>query len=163
MISLLLALALPAAAAELPPLPGFPNTYPPVVASSTPTAKAPEQKPEPKPEPKPETVVVSTPTAKAPEPEKPKGPLMMPPAIPARPTGTLNTAGAVADDLAVRVKYFEAGQAYYKAYTKGGSHSAEENKAFLQFLEQYDNETQIAKKVHALLGVWLDKKSAVKD
>ena len=154
-------LALPAAAADLPPLPGFPNSYPPVIAPSTPTASA--AAPAPAPEPAKTEVAASTPTAPAAKPESPKTPLLMPPSIPSRPTGTLSTATAVADDLAARVRYFEDGQSYYRAYTKGGSHSAEENKAFVKFLEEYDNEQQIARKVHALLGVWLDKKSAVKD
>lgn len=130
MIHLALLLSLPAAAADLPGLPGAS-----VVAST------------------------SAPAA-VPEPAKPK--LLLPPAIPARPKGTLDTAGDVARDLAVRVEYFEAGQAYYRAYTKG-THTPEENKAFVRFLEEYENELGIAKRVHALLGTWLEKKSAIKD
>ncbi len=135
-------LAAPAFAADLPGLPGTT-----VVASS---AAAPAPAPaEPAPAP-----------AAAPEPPKPA--LLLPPAIPARPKGTLETAADVARDLAVRVEYFEAGQAYYRAYTKG-SHNAEENRAFVRFLEEYENELVIARKVHVLLGTWLDKKSAIKD
>ena len=108
-------------------------------------------------------VAVSTPTAAAPVAavEK-KAAVLLPPKIPARPKGTLDSAGEVARDLAVRVEYFENGQAYYRAYTKG-SHTPEENKAFVQFLEEYENELAIAKRVHALLGEWLEKKSAIKD
>ncbi|MDD5302694.1 MAG: hypothetical protein PHS14_06240 [Elusimicrobia bacterium] len=87
---------------------------------------------------------------------------LLPPKIPDRPKGTLDTAGEVARDLAVRVEYFENGQSYYRAYTKG-SHTPEENKAFVQFLEDYESELGIAKRVHAILGVWLEKKSAIKD
>ena len=87
---------------------------------------------------------------------------MFPPKVPARPKGTLDTAADVARDLALRVEYFENGQSYYRAYTKG-SHTADENKAFVQFLEEYENELAIARRVHALLGVWLEKKSSVKD
>ena len=112
------------------------------------------------------SVAVSTPAAAAPAStlpvESPKPAPLMPPRIPERPKGTLDTAGEVARDLAIRVEYFENGQAYYRAYTKG-SHTPEENKAFVKFLEDYENELGIAKRVHAILGVWLDKKSAIKD
>lgn len=87
---------------------------------------------------------------------------LLPPKVPERPKGTLESAGEVARDLAARVEYFENGQAYYRAYTKG-SHTAEENKAFVQFLEDYENELGIAKRTHEILGVWLAKKSAIKD
>ncbi len=107
-------------------------------------------------------VVVTTPTAAAPAPEEKKPSLLLPPKVPVRPKGTLDTAGEVARDLAVRVEYFENGQSYYRAYTKG-SHSPEENKAFVQFLEDYENELGIAKRTHAILGIWLDRKSAIKD
>ncbi len=87
---------------------------------------------------------------------------LLPPKVPERPKGTLDTAGEVARDLAARVQYFEDGQAYYRAYTKG-SHTPEENKAFVKFLEDYENELGIAKRTHAILGVWLEKKSSIKD
>lgn len=138
--AIFLLLSSPAAAAELPGLPGLPGSS---VAVSSPAVV--EAAPAPKPEHKPE----------------PKAPLL-PPKVPTRPKGTLDTAGEVARDLAVRVQYFEDGQSYYRAYTKG-SHTPEENKAFVQFLEDYEAELGIAKRVHAILGVWLDKKSAIKD
>jgi hypothetical protein len=136
MILFLLLTAASAPAAELPPLPGMPGS----------------------------SVVVSTPPATVPAaaPEPPKPAPLLPPAVPARPKGTLDTAGEVARDLAVRVEYFENGQAYYRAYTKG-SHTPEENKAFVKFLEDYENELGIAKRTHAILGVWLEKKSSIKD
>ncbi len=102
-------------------------------------------------------VAVSTAPAPA-----PVAALLLPPKVPVRPKGTLDSAGEVARDLAIRVEYFENGQSYYRAYTKG-SHSPEENKAFVQFLEDYEAELGIAKRTHAILGVWLDKKSAIKD
>ena len=102
--------------------------------------------------------------ASAPEAPKPveAKPALLPPKVPARPKGTLDTAGEVARDLAARVQYFEDGQSYYRAYTKG-SHTPEENKAFVKFLEDYENELGIAKRTHAILGVWLEKKSSIKD
>ena len=144
-----------AAAADLPGMPGYgagsgSSSTPSETTTTTPAAAP----------------VVSTATEKpapvpAPVAEAKPGQLM-PPKIPSRPKGTLDTAGEVARDLAVRVQYFEDGQSYYRAYTKG-SHSPEENKAFLQFLEEYENELSIAKRVHSILGVWLEKKSAIKD
>lgn len=101
-------------------------------------------------------------TVESPKPVETKPAPLLPPAVPARPKGTLDTAGEVARDLAVRVEYFENGQSYYRAYTKG-SHSPEENKAFVKFLEDYENELGIAKRTHAILGVWLEKKSSIKD
>ena len=88
--------------------------------------------------------------------------LLLPPKIPTRPKATLVTAGEVGRDLTARLEYFEDGQAYYRAYTKG-SHTPEENKAFVQFLEDYENELGIAKRTYAILGAWLEKKSSVKD
>lgn len=131
-------------AAELPSLPGMSGLANSVVAVSTPVAPAP---------------VVP---ADAPVAVEKKAAILLPPKIPARPKGTLDTAGEVARDLAVRVEYFESGQAYYRAYTKG-SHSPEENKAFVRFLEDYEKELGIAKRTHAILGTWLDKKSSIKD
>lgn len=128
-------------AAELPPLPGMST---PVVVVSTPAVTVEAPKP-----------VETKPVETKPAP-------LLPPKVPARPKGTLDTAGEVARDLAIRVEYFENGQSYYRAYTKG-SHSPEENKAFVKFLEDYENELGIAKRTHAILGSWLDKKSAIKD
>jgi hypothetical protein len=68
----------------------------------------------------------------------------------------------VARDLAASVEYFEAGQAYYRAYAKG-THSAEENAAFVKFLEDYEKEQLNARRTHAALGQWLERKSKVTD
>jgi len=134
-----------ACAAEMPGLPGMSGMTSPeaAVAVSTPAAPAP-------------AAVV------APKPAEAKSAQLLPPKVPARPKGTLDMAGEVARDLAVRVEYFENGQAYYRAYTKG-SHTPEENKAFVKFLEDYENELGIARRTHAILGQWLEKKSSIKD
>ncbi len=137
-------------AAELPGLPGMSGMTGPAVAVSTPVAAAPEPAPAPAPA-----------VVEAPKPAETK-PALLPPKVPARPKGTLDTAGEVARDLAVRVEYFENGQSYYRAYTKG-SHSPEENKAFVKFLEDYENELGIARRTHTILGLWLEKKSSIKD
>lgn len=98
-------------------------------------------------------VAVSTPSAPAP---------LFPPKLPMRPKNSLDSAVEVARDLAAAVEYFEAGQSYYRAYTKG-SHTPQENKAFIQFLQDYEKEREIARKTHSILGVWIDKKSSVRD
>ena len=146
-LSSLFLIAAPLLAADLPGLPGSGST----VAQAAPA------------ETKPAEPAAPAAPAEPPKPAEPAKPTLMPPAIPARPAGTLDTAAEVAKDLAVRVQYFEDGQSYYRAYTKGGSHSSEENKAFLRFLEEYERELEIARKVHTLLGVWLEKKSSIKD
>src|SRR5688572_4409520 len=134
-----LLLTSPLAAADLPPLPGM-------------TTPAPEQAPAPPP-PAPEPAPAApAPAPAAAAPAGPKAAPLLPPKFPARPKGTLDPAGEVARDLSVRVEYFEHGQSYYRAYTKG-SHSPEENKAFVKFLEDYENELGIAKRTHAILGV----------
>lgn len=107
-------------------------------------------------------VAVAPPASAETKPAETKPAPLLPPKVPERPKGTLDTAGEVARDLAVRVQYFEDGQSYYRAYTKG-SHTPEENKAFVKFLEDYENELGIAKRTYAILGVWLEKKSSIKD
>ena len=99
-------------------------------------------------------VSVSTPSAPAP---------LFPPKPPVRPKNSLDSAVEVARDLTAAVEYFEAGQSYYRAYTKGGSHTPQENKAFIQFLQDYEKEREIARKTHSILGVWIEKTSSVKD
>ncbi len=106
-------------------------------------------------------VAASTAAASSQLAETKPGPLL-PPRTPPRPKATLDTAGEIARDLTARVEYFENGQSYYRAYTKG-SHTPEENKAFVQFLEDYESELGIARRTHAILGAWLDKKSSIKD
>jgi hypothetical protein len=87
---------------------------------------------------------------------------LLPPKAPVRAKNSLDGAGEVARDLAASVEYFEAGQAYYRAYAKG-THSAEENAAFVKFLEDYEKEQLNARRTHAALGQWLERKSKVTD
>lgn len=102
---------------------------------------------------------VETPAAAAAPAEKR---VLQPPRRPARAKDSLDGAGEVARDLAASVEYFESGQAYYRAYTKG-THSPEENAAFVKFLEEYEKELATARRTHVALGLWLDKKSKVTD
>lgn len=87
---------------------------------------------------------------------------LFPPKAPARAKNSLDGAGEVARDLAASVEYFEAGQSYYRAYAKG-THTPEENAAFVQFLEEYEKEQATARRTHAALGQWLERKSKVTD
>lgn len=88
--------------------------------------------------------------------------LLLPPKAPARAKNSLDGAGEVARDLAASVEFFEASQAYYRAYAKG-THTSEENAAFVKFLEEYEKEQATARRTHAALGQWLEKKSKVTD
>lgn len=88
--------------------------------------------------------------------------ILLPPKAPARAKNSLDSAGEVARDLAAAVEFFEAGQAYYRAFSKG-THTPEENAAFVKFLEDYEKEQQTVKRTYAALGAWLDKKSKVTD
>ncbi len=94
--------------------------------------------------------------------EAPKKPVIIPPKAPVRAKNSLDSAGEVARDLAAAVEYFEAGQAYYRAFAKG-THTPEENAAFVKFLEEYEKEQQTVKRTYAALGAWLEKKSKVTD
>jgi hypothetical protein len=91
-----------------------------------------------------------------------KKPVIVPPKAPVRAKNSLDSAGEVARDLAAAVEYFEAGQSFYRAFVKG-THTAEENAAFVRFLEEYEKEQQTARRTHAALGAWLEKKSKVTD
>jgi hypothetical protein len=104
-------------------------------------------------------VAVSTPAAAVPASEPRR---LFPPKAPARAKNSLDGAGEVARDLAASVEYFEAGQSYYRAYAKG-THSAEENAAFVRFLEEYEKEQLHARRTHAALGQWLERRSKVTD
>ena len=88
--------------------------------------------------------------------------ILLPPKAPARAKNSLDSAGEVARDLAAAVEFFEAGQAYYRAFSKG-THTPEENAAFVKFLEDYEKEQLTVKRTYAALGAWLDKKSKVTD
>lgn len=79
---------------------------------------------------------------------------LMPPAPPAHARRSLEAASELARDLSEVVGYLEAGQAYFRAYQKG-SHSAEENRQFLAFLQTYENEYAVSKKEAAALKTWV--------
>lgn len=158
MILKALLLAAAASAADLPPLPGMSGVTVRPVEPVLVSTQAPIEVPAVT-----TTTVVTEPavsTAPAPAP-KPAG--LFPPPPPKRAKDSLDSAGEVARDLVMVVEYFEQGQAYYRAYTKGGSHTAAENAAFVRFLEEYEAELAASKRVHQLLGIWLEKKSGVKD
>lgn len=84
-----------------------------------------------------------------------------PPKPPERDKKALESASAVAADVARIVAYMESGQAYYKAYARG-SHTTAENKAFVRFAEDYDSELNNLKRELEVLRVWVDKKAELK-
>ena len=88
-------------------------------------------------------------------------PLLMPPAPPAHSQRSMETAADVSKDLHETLAFLESGQSYYKAYAKG-THSSEENKAFVKFLQDYERELETAKKEFALLQTWFKSSSELK-
>ena len=84
-----------------------------------------------------------------------------PPKAPEREKGELTSASAVALDAAKAVSFLEQGQVYYKAYAKG-SHTADQNKAFVRFAEDYDREMATVKKELEVLQTWMEKKAELK-
>ena len=94
----------------------------------------------------------AAPAAPVPAPAAPK--ILMPPAPPAHARRSLDAASELAKDLSEVVAYLDAGQAYFRAYQKG-SHSAEENRQFLAFLQAYENEYAVAKKEGEVLRKWI--------
>ena len=97
--------------------------------------------------------------AAAPAPEIPK---LSPPQPPAHQKRSLGTAAELSRDLAETVAFIEDGQAFFRAYSKG-THSAQENKEFVRFLEDFEREQDLVKKEVEALGVWAQKKSGLKD
>lgn len=95
----------------------------------------------------PSSVEPLRPAAAAPDPWRP-------PAAPAHAKRELDTAADLAADLQQVVRFLEEGQAYYRAFQKG-SHSVEENKRFLKFLETYEAEAAVAKKEVDALRKWV--------
>lgn len=98
----------------------------------------------------------STPTAPAPEPPR----VLVPPAPPAHARRSLDSPTELARDFAEVVAYLDAGQAYFRAYQKG-THSVEENRAFLAFLEVYEKEYAVAKKEADALRTWVKERGAL--
>lgn len=88
-------------------------------------------------------------------------PALLPPAPPAHAQRLMETASDVSKDLAETLAFLEAGQSYYKAYVKG-THTSEENKAFVKFLLDYERELETAKKEFGLLQDWFKKSSELK-
>ena len=85
-------------------------------------------------------------------------PALMPPPGPQHQQRHLDTASALARDLAEIVAFLEQGQSYFKAYKKG-THSAGENAALLRFLEAYERERAIAQREADLLLQWVKQRS----
>ena len=83
-----------------------------------------------------------------------------PPARPARTVRKLDSAAELARDLALVVEYLENGQSFYGAYQRG-THSIEENKRFLEFLEQYEKELAVGRKEVETLGKWFEAKGSL--
>lgn len=82
------------------------------------------------------------------------------PVPPQRAKASLDSASEVALDMAQALSFLEQGQVFYKAYAKG-SHTAEENKAFLKFLADYEHQLETVKKELEVLRQWADKKSGL--
>jgi len=81
----------------------------------------------------------------------------MPPKRPAHPDKRLESATELSRDLTRVISYLEQGKSYYRAYQEG-THTVEENKRFLRFLETYEKELALAKKEAATLKRWVDEK-----
>lgn len=86
---------------------------------------------------------------------------LTPPRRPAHAQRLLESASDVSRDLAETLVFIEAGQSFFKAYARG-THTPEENKAFVQFLEDYERELATAKKEFAILQTWFEKSSGLK-
>jgi len=73
---------------------------------------------------------------------------------------TLDSAAELARDLQEVVTFLEKGQAFLRSYGTG-THSVEENQAFLKFLETYEKELQVAKKESDALRKWVYEKGSL--
>lgn len=104
----------------------------------------------------------STPTASYAPPAEAEAPrALVPPAVPAHARKNLDSPTELARDLAEVVAFLEQGQAYFRAYQKG-THTPEENRQFLAFLEAYERESAVARKEAAALKKWVDEQSGLK-
>ncbi|TPW21989.1 MAG: hypothetical protein FD126_131 [Elusimicrobia bacterium] len=92
------------------------------------------------------------------EPEAPR--VLTPPAFPAHARKSLDSPSELARDFAEVVTFLEQGQSYFRAYQKG-SHTPEENKQFLAFLEAYERESAVARKEADALRKWVLEQSAL--
>ncbi|TBR21752.1 hypothetical protein EPO15_09445 [bacterium] len=103
----------------------------------------------------------STPTASYAPPAEPEQPrTLTPPALPAHARKNLDSPSELARDFAEVVTFLEQGQSYFRAYQKG-SHTPEENKAFLAFLESHEREQAVARKEADALRKWVLEQSAL--
>lgn len=102
----------------------------------------------------------AAPAPAAPAAESPRA-LLLPPKPPAHAQRVLESASDVARDMSETFAFLEAGQSYYKAFSKG-SHTVEENKAFVKFLEDYERELETARKEFGLLKSWFANSSDLK-
>lgn len=94
--------------------------------------------------------------APAAEPEAPR--ILTPPASPAHARKNLDSPSELARDYAEVVTFLEQGQAYFRAYQKG-SHTPEENKLFMAFLEAFEREQVVARKEGEALRKWVLEQS----
>ncbi|MFA5140609.1 MAG: hypothetical protein WC728_15380 [Elusimicrobiota bacterium] len=87
-------------------------------------------------------------------------PSRLPPPPPAHARRTLDSAAELARDLQEVVVFLEKGQAFLRVYSTG-THTVEENQAFLKFLETYEKELQAAKKESDALRKWVYEKGSL--
>lgn len=87
---------------------------------------------------------------------------LKPPRPPLRAKQALESIAELAADLAQTMAYLEVGRAYLDAYSKG-THTTEENKAFLGFLQDYERELATATAELDVLQSWLKAKAGLKD
>ena len=107
-----------------------------------------------------QSVDVSTPAASAPVPAVVEPPSRLPPPPPAHARRTLDSASELSRDLQDVVTFLEKGQGFLKTYGTG-THTVEENQAFLKFLETYEKELQAAKKESDALRKWVYEKGSL--
>lgn len=94
-------------------------------------------------------------------PEAPAQPVgLVPPTPPAHARRSLDSPSDLVKDFAEVVAYLDAGQAYFRAYQKG-THSVEDNKRFLAFLESYEREYAVAKKESLALRTWVMERGSL--
>ncbi|PCI36600.1 MAG: hypothetical protein COB53_08975 [Elusimicrobia bacterium] len=86
--------------------------------------------------------------------------LLKAPERPKRERRKLSSATELAQDLSLVVDYLERGQSYFRAYQRG-THSVEENKKFLDFLERYEKELAVAKKEIDTLDRWVLRRGSL--
>ena len=86
--------------------------------------------------------------------------VVSPPPPPEHQNRNITTVSQLSRDLHDVVVYLEAGQDYFRKY-QTGTHSVEENAAFLNFLEVYEKELELAKKEARTLRIWVDTRGSL--